>query len=128
MNDMIHLDNITYRIEGKQLLNQVNWTVKQGEHWAILGLNGSGKTTLLNLINGYIWPSSGSVSVLGRTFGTVDLRALRTMIGWVSSSLQARLYTSDKAEYIVVSGKYATIGLYEEPSAADWERADSLME
>ncbi len=46
-----------------------------------LGLNGSGKTTLLNMINGYIFPSQGELTVLGKTFGEYDLRELRKSIG-----------------------------------------------
>ncbi|CAM3610960.1 ABC transporter ATP-binding protein [Marinicrinis lubricantis] len=128
MEEMIRIEQVSYRRGDNEPLKKMNWTVNKGEHWAILGLNGSGKTTLLNVINGYIWPTKGSVSVLGHAFGTIDLRELRKMIGWVSSSLQEKLYASDKAEYIVASGKFATIGLYEEPSESDWELAYSFME
>ncbi|WP_199616207.1 ABC transporter ATP-binding protein [Paenibacillus alkalitolerans] len=127
MEEVINLEQVSYRRGESELLKQINWTVRKGEHWAILGLNGSGKTTLLNIVNGYIWPSSGSVSVFGQAFGTMDLRELRTMIGWVSLSLQEKLYMNDNAEKIVVSGKYATIGLYEKPSDSDWMLAASWM-
>lgn len=93
----------------------------------LLGLNGSGKTTLLNMINGYIWPTQGTVSVLGHRFGQVDLRDLRKLIGCVSSSLQEKLYGSDKTQLVVISGKYATIGLYEQLSEEDTSRAEALM-
>ncbi|MFD0698284.1 ABC transporter ATP-binding protein [Paenibacillus sp. GCM10027628] len=128
MEDVIRIQQVSYRRGENELLKDIDWQVKKGEHWAILGLNGSGKTTLLNVINGYIWPTSGKVSVLGHPFGSVDLRDLRKEIGWVSTSLQEKLYMNDKAEYIVVSGKFATIGLYENPSDADWALADSLMQ
>lgn len=93
----------------------------------MLGLNGSGKTTILNMINGYIWPSQGQMAVLGHPFGTVDLRDLRKMIGWVSSSLQEKLYASDKTQHVVISGKHASIGLYEKPSLEDFEQAKEHM-
>lgn len=128
MEDVIRTENLTYRKGDNVLLKDIDWTVKKGEHWAILGLNGSGKTTLLNVVNGYIWPTFGYVSVFGQPFGTIDLRHLRTMIGWVSLSLQEKLYMTDKAEYIVVSGKFATIGLYEDPSKEDWVQAEMIME
>nr|WP_299248068.1 ATP-binding cassette domain-containing protein [uncultured Cytophaga sp.] len=35
----------------KKILDDISWTVKRGEHWALLGANGSGKSTLLSLIN-----------------------------------------------------------------------------
>ncbi|WP_425270911.1 ABC transporter ATP-binding protein [Paenibacillus ferrarius] len=122
------MNKVSWFRENKTILNQVDWQVRQGEHWAVLGLNGSGKTTLLNMINGYIWPSQGDMSVLGHPFGSVDLRDLRKSIGWVSSSLQEKLYASDKTQHVVISGKHASIGLYEKPSEEDFERAVQLMQ
>ncbi|MFS0838479.1 ABC transporter ATP-binding protein [Paenibacillus sp. 1P03SA] len=124
---IIELKDVTWKTGNKELLKGVTWTVRPKEHWALLGLNGSGKTTLLNLINGYIWPSRGSVTVLGHRFGEIDLRELRQSIGWVSSSLQDKLYGTDKAQMVVISGKYATIGLYERLTDDDLNRAEALM-
>ena len=45
------LNHVTVRYDEKVVLDNVNWTVKKGEKWALLGANGSGKTTLLSLIN-----------------------------------------------------------------------------
>ncbi|MBN2910811.1 ABC transporter ATP-binding protein [Polycladomyces sp. WAk] len=128
MTPVIEMTDVSWKRENQTILHQINWQVREGEHWAILGLNGSGKTTLLNIINGYIWPTKGSVCVLGHKFGEVDLRELRKSIGWVSSSLQERIYGNDRAQDIVVSGKYASIGLYEKPSEEDYVRATQLME
>ncbi|HEX3032587.1 MAG TPA: ATP-binding cassette domain-containing protein, partial [Bacillota bacterium] len=55
-------------------------------------------------------------------------RELRKEIGWVSSSLQERLYVNETAEEIVLSGWFSTIGLYDTPDAADRELARSLLE
>ncbi|RUT36001.1 ABC transporter ATP-binding protein [Paenibacillus zeisoli] len=128
MEHIIEMKNVSWFREGKTVLKGVNWTVSKGENWALLGLNGSGKTTLLNMLNGYIWPTQGEISVLGEKFGEVDIRHLRRSIGWVSSSLQEKLYGNEKAEDLVVSGKFASIGLYEKPSAEDYNRAKQLME
>ncbi|WP_407673300.1 ABC transporter ATP-binding protein [Paenibacillus silvisoli] len=125
---IIDIQHVTWRNGPLTLLKDVSWQVAPGEHWALLGLNGSGKTTLLNLVNGYFWPSEGSVSVLGHRFGEVDLRALRKEIGWVSTSLQEKLYASDRTQNIVISGKHATIGLYDHVSEEDLADARSLME
>lgn len=127
MEHVIDMQGVYWKNGKDVLLKNVSWQVGSQEHWALLGLNGSGKTTLLNMINGYIWPTQGTVSVLGHRFGQVDLRDLRKSIGWVSSSLQEKLYGTDKAQYVVISGKYATIGLYERLSEEDTCRADALM-
>ena len=125
---IIEAKHVSVIRNGKYILKDINWTVKTGEHWSILGLNGSGKTTLLNVINGYIFPSMGEIHVLGKTFGRYDWRELRKSIGWVSTALQERLYRSETAEDIIISGKYASIGLYEQPDQEDGEFARSLLE
>ena len=124
---MIRLENVSLWRGRDYLLKNVCWEVFQGEHWAILGLNGSGKTTLLNMINGYLFPSAGKVTVLGNQFGSYDLRELRKSIGWVSTSLQEKLYVTETAAEIVISGKKAMIGLFEDPSEEDLEEAIKLL-
>ncbi|MBX2879407.1 MAG: ABC transporter ATP-binding protein [Granulosicoccus sp.] len=50
-----------------EALNNINFTLKQGELLSVLGPSGCGKTTLLNLIAGFLNPSSGSASLGGVT-------------------------------------------------------------
>jgi iron complex transport system ATP-binding protein len=124
---IIDIHNVSWNRGDKTILHKIDWQVRNGEHWCLLGLNGSGKTTLLNMINGYIWPTEGKMSVLGKTFGEFDLRELRKSIGWVSTSLQQKLYGSETALKIVLSGKFATIGLYDQTDEEDMNKAESLM-
>lgn len=124
---IIHVDNVSWRRNGKSIIENIDWKVNKGEHWAILGLNGSGKTTLLNMLNGYIWPSTGNLTVLNEQFGQTDIRALRKRIGWVSSSLQERILVTQRVEQIVVSGKFGSTGLYDEQTKEDNEKAQELL-
>ncbi|QOS81758.1 ABC transporter ATP-binding protein [Paenibacillus sp. JNUCC31] len=124
---IIDVQHVTWKRGPITLLNDVSWRVNEGEHWALLGLNGSGKTTLLNMITGYLWPTEGTITVLGHRYGDVDLRELRKSIGWVSSSLQEKLYGTDRTQYVVISGKHATIGLYDKLSDEDLDQARELM-
>ena len=126
--NIIELSDISLEQNGRILLKSISWAVRQGEHWMILGANGAGKTLLLNVINGYMWPSSGAVSVAGKAFGEYDLRELRKLIGYVSSYLQEQLYRNEKALDVVVSGKFASIGLWEYPLESDYDRARKVME
>ena len=75
---VVSLSKVSLVLDGRKVLSDVNWKVMPGENWVVLGPNGAGKTSLLSIINGYRWPSSGAVSVLGRRFGEADLRELRT--------------------------------------------------
>src|SRR2546423_14997717 len=54
----------------------VDWEVGPGERWVVLGANGSGKTSLLRLAGGGLFPTSGTVDVLGHPLGRVDVRTL----------------------------------------------------
>jgi iron complex transport system ATP-binding protein len=126
---IIDIKNVSWKRENKYIVKDITWSVKPGEHWVIMGLNGSGKTSLLNIINGYMWPTKGEVSVLGKKFGEYDLRKLRQSIGWVSSSMHEKLYKNETVENIVLSGKVASMGLlYEKPEIEDYQRAYELLD
>jgi iron complex transport system ATP-binding protein len=128
-SSVISLEQISWKRNGKQILNHVSWEVQKGEHWALLGLNGSGKTTILNMITGYLWPNGGQVSVLGHQFGKTNIPDLRRSIGWVSTSLDDKFQfrPADTALEIVLSGKFASIGLYEDISQNDLDKAKFVM-
>ena len=114
---------MSYIREKNPLLQQINWTINPGEHWAILGLNGAGKTLLLQIITGNLWPSKGKVTVLGEVFGQTSIPELSKRIGWVSTALQVRLRMNETAENIVLSGKFASIGLYQHYTLEELQQA-----
>lgn len=128
-DSILELAGVTLVRDGATLLDGIDWSVAAGEHWVILGPNGSGKTTLLQVAAGYEHPTCGSVRVLGGTFGRVDLRELRRAIGWVSPALAQQLHLRDTTLDIVVSGRFASIGLFfESPTSDDRSRAAELLE
>lgn len=124
---MILFENVSVRRNKKQILHNVNWKVNKGEHWCILGLNGSGKTSILNVVNGYLYPNEGKVVVLGEQFGKTNLGELRKDIGYISFSLQEQIRGFDSVLSIVLSGKFASIGLYEAVEKKDVVRARELL-
>ncbi|WUN23219.1 ATP-binding cassette domain-containing protein [Streptomyces sp. NBC_00316] len=81
---VIRADGVRLVRDGSTLLDSVSLTVRSGEHWALLGANGAGKSTLLGLLGAVTHPTDGSVEILGRTLGRVDLRELRTLLGHVN--------------------------------------------
>ncbi len=67
MSGIIEVQNVRYAYEegGSLAVNDVSFTVEEGEFTAILGRNGSGKSTLAKLLNGLYQPDSGAVLVRG---------------------------------------------------------------
>jgi iron complex transport system ATP-binding protein len=110
---MIKLSNVHFIREQRHILQDINLHIREGEHWVLLGRNGSGKTTILEMVNGYHFPSSGSVEVLGHRYGTVDLRELRRSIGYISQSLFEKLNRADPVWEAVATGAYAFLRFYE---------------
>ncbi|MGY1439698.1 ABC transporter ATP-binding protein [Streptomyces reniochalinae] len=89
------------------ILDGIDWSVRAGEHWALLGANGAGKTTLLKLIGAVMHPTSGTVEVLGNRLGRVDVRELRAHIGHVSTS--QRVPQDAPAHTVVLTGATGTV-------------------
>ena len=128
MQEIISLEHITLLRENRRILDNISFTVESGEHWALLGPNGSGKTTLLKVINGYLWPSDGTVRVLGDEYGHVDIREKRRHIGLVSSALFERIPHRDTLFDVVLSGRFGSLGIYEEIPSADHEKARNIID
>lgn len=101
------------------ILRDVDWCVRPGEHWAILGANGSGKTSLLKALTGYLSPTAGEISLLGRRYGACDWRELRLRVGVVTSAFAASIPPAERALETVESGKFAQLDLWHRTTAAD---------
>lgn len=69
MEQGIRLDNLTYSIDGRKILEAVDLFVAKGVNRTILGASGVGKTTILKLMLGLLKPDSGSVSIDGQILG-----------------------------------------------------------
>jgi iron complex transport system ATP-binding protein len=111
----------------RPVLQDISLTIRAGEHWVILGPNGSGKSTLLDVIAGYLWPSEGEVSVLGSKYGRVDLRLKRRQIGLVTSALFERIPGRETCLEVVLSGRFASFGLYDKVREPDLDRAREIV-
>ena len=129
-NELLHYEDICFRRDGKDILRNLNWHVKKGENWALLGLNGAGKSTMLSFIPAYQTATSGTLRVLGEEFGKHIWADIKERVGFVSSSLNLFASTLDRQtiENVVISGAYASIGVYKKVDAAVKTKAQNLLE
>ena len=66
MADLISTQDLTKRFDGLVAVNQVNFSLQEGQVAGIIGPNGSGKTTLFNLLSGFFPPSAGKITFSGK--------------------------------------------------------------
>ncbi|MFI5497562.1 ABC transporter ATP-binding protein [Nocardia asteroides] len=125
---VIELDEVTFRREGKKIINGVSLTVRAGEHWALLGPNGAGKSTLLGFCGAVTFPTTGAVRVLGEQFGRVELARLRRSIGHVNPRHPLR-YPLTVRE-VVLTGITGTIDtpMRWTPATDELDRADAIID
>lgn len=130
MDDLvIRLDGVGVRRGGAALLSDVNWSVELDERWVVLGPNGAGKTTLLKLASTEMYPSAGTVDVLGERLGKTNVFELRPRIGLCSSALAGRIPGEEVVRDVVVSAGYAVLGRWrEEYESLDTDRAQELLD
>jgi iron complex transport system ATP-binding protein len=124
---VLRVRNLRVERDTTVILDDVSWRVNRGEHWAILGANGSGKTSLLCALAAYLTPTAGTIKVLGERYGETDWRELRKRVGLVSSSIRQMMAEDEPALETVVSGKYAMIDHWGEPSTADRKAAVRIL-
>jgi molybdate transport system ATP-binding protein len=121
------LSGTTVLRDGQAVLSDLDWTVRAGERWSIVGRNGAGKSTLLRLLAGEEQPSRGRVDRLGLgPRAGADER--RGRIALVSPELQARHRLDATGEEVILSGFAGTVGLAVPPSASQRARAAAAAE
>lgn len=79
----LQITDVTVRRGENHLVEDVSLTIPAGSHWAVLGPNGAGKSTILKLAGGRLYPTTGSVQILGEQIGRTDVRELQKRIGYV---------------------------------------------
>ncbi len=133
MRALIELRNVDVTLRGHRALEGVSWSLRHGEHWAVLGANGAGKSTLLQVVCGHLWPDGGREQRAYRFDGEestspVDGRR-RTAI--VSAERQARYSWYEwrlTGRDVVLTGFFDSDLLNQPPTPEQERRADALIE
>lgn len=121
-NEVIAFRNVTIRYGERTILRDLDWTVHQGEHWALSGQNGAGKSTLLSLVcadNPQRYACDITLFGHRQGDGGVSIWELKRRIGYVSPEMHRSYHRNLPAIEVVASGLKDTIGLYVRPTAEE---------
>jgi len=128
MTDVLDLQGVSLRRGTTTILDSIDWTVREGERWVVLGRNGAGKTTLLQIVSGRMHPSSGTADILGDRLGRVDVFELRPRVGLSSAALADRIPAGEVVRDVVLTAAYGVTGRWREAYAdVDTQRAADLL-
>jgi len=111
---IVRMNSVNIRYGAAVILKDVNWTIRQGERWALVGANGSGKSTLLSLINGDNPQAyANDILLFDRKRGSGEsIWDIKKKIGFVSPELFQYFPSSMTCIQVVESGFYDTLGLF----------------
>lgn len=86
---VVELRNVNVVYSGNKILDNISWTVKEGERWALIGPNGSGKTTLLSFLTGdHPQAYANDLFLFGRKRGTGEsIWDIKQRVGLVSPEI-----------------------------------------
>lgn len=121
-SEVIRFNHVSIRYGARTILQDLDWTVMQGERWSLSGQNGSGKSTLLSLVCADNPQSYAcDISLFGHRRGSGEsIWEIKRHIGYVSPEMH-RSYKQDiPALRIVASGLHDSVGLYSRPSEDEY--------
>jgi len=83
---MISTHNLSLKIGQRQLIADLNWRVREGECWSVIGRNGAGKSTLLKTLAGLRNPDGGYVTIQNRALPDWPLAELARQRAFLAQS------------------------------------------
>lgn len=127
-SSVLTLNEVSVRRGDRVILGPINFAINHGERWVVLGPNGAGKSTLLQILATKIFPTQGTVTVLDKEMGKVDLFELRTRIGLCGSVIADDIPVDETVKDVVLTAAYAILGRWNESyDLWDESRAMALL-
>ena len=91
-SEIVRIEGLAQAYDGREILKDLNWCVREREFVAVLGANGSGKTTLVKHLNGLLRPKQGKVYLDGRDAATLSVFELGQVVGYVFQNPDQQIF------------------------------------
>ena len=127
--EIVRCTGVTIRYGDRTILKDFDWTVREGERWALTGANGSGKSTLLSLVCADNPQSYAcDISLFGHKRGTGEsIWEIKRHIGYVSPEMHRAYLKNIPSLDIVASGLFDTVGLFMHPTESQLDTCRTWM-
>ncbi|MEA2116984.1 molybdate ABC transporter ATP-binding protein ModF [Halovibrio sp. HP20-50] len=127
---LVKLKQATIQYGDTVIVDKLDWTIEQGQHWQLSGPNGSGKTCVLSLITGdHPQCYTNDIFVFGFHRGNGEsIWQIKQFIGYVSTALQWEYRVSTSCKNVIISGFYDSIGVYTKATDHQKKIADQWLE
>ena len=122
---LISVQNLTYRVGSKTLLDDISFKVQSGEYLTIIGPNGAGKSTLLKCLDNIITSWSGSILLDGVPLQQIPQMQLARRIAFVQQSV-SKLFTFTVRQ-LVEMGRYPHLKWLSSLTEQDQQIANEAM-
>ncbi len=127
--EVVHMNKVRIQYGERIILKDLDWTVLNGERWALSGQNGAGKSTLLSLVCADNPQSYAcDIALFGNPRGSGEsIWDIKKHIGYVSPELHRSYQRDLPAIRIVASGLMDSVGLYVKPKEEDMDKCRFWM-
>ena len=125
LNEMIRADAVYAGYNGRVILENVSFSVGEGEIVGLIGPNGAGKSTLLKTLRGILPMLSGSAALMGDDINTLDAKEFARRAAYLQQRVEMTFdYT---ARDIVLAGRYPYLSWWSQEKAHDLAIAEACM-
>ena len=125
---IFEVENIRFRYPGgdRDVLNDVSFTIEEGEVWSILGPNGAGKSTLLDCMAALRTHTSGSIRLLGRDITSMKPHEIARIVSYVPQ-MHVPTFSYTVLDFVVM-GRAPQAGVFEKPKSEDYDAGYAALD
>ncbi|TLU81994.1 MAG: ATP-binding cassette domain-containing protein [Chlorobium sp.] len=124
-HDAMTFRNVSAGYKQRKVLDNVSFTVKEGEFVSLIGPNGCGKSTLLKTAAALLKPLSGTVELFGQDVQHIKPALRASLLGVVPQKIESPMaFTVDQ---IVMNGRISSMGRWGTPSSVDHDLVERSM-